>query len=296
MGDPFFEHRKRQEAEHKARTAGSADLMAGLISVEMNLTELCNRKCVFCPRVDPQVYPNRNLHMPLDLAEKIGRELAELAYKGRVSFSGFGEPLLHQRFMDVLRTMRRVLPGTTLETNTNGDFLTVPKLRELFEAGLSMIYVNLYDSADQREPFKKLFSEAGIAEDRFHLRDHWVGAQQDYGLNLNNRSGMVHVAGERDPKELVGTRCHYPFYKMLIDWDGKVLFCSNDWARKIVVGDVSKEHVRDVWLGPGFEAERRRLMRGDRSLAPCDTCNVVGTLTGQASFDLLARHYESSPA
>ena len=37
----------------------------GLKSVEFNPTELCNRTCHFCPRVDPEVYPNRKLHLSL---------------------------------------------------------------------------------------------------------------------------------------------------------------------------------------------------------------------------------------
>ena len=36
--------------------------------VELNVNELCNRTCVFCPRVDPKIYPNLNLHMDLELA------------------------------------------------------------------------------------------------------------------------------------------------------------------------------------------------------------------------------------
>ena len=28
--------------------------------VELNVNELCNRTCVFCPRVDPKIYPNLN--------------------------------------------------------------------------------------------------------------------------------------------------------------------------------------------------------------------------------------------
>ena len=46
--------------------------------IEFNLSGLCNRKCVFCPRSDPSVYPNVNEHISLDLYEKIMRELAEV--------------------------------------------------------------------------------------------------------------------------------------------------------------------------------------------------------------------------
>ena len=28
--------------------------------IEFSITDLCNRVCEFCPRVDPEVYPNNN--------------------------------------------------------------------------------------------------------------------------------------------------------------------------------------------------------------------------------------------
>ena len=39
--------------------------------IELNINEICNRVCPFCPRVDPEIYPNQNIHMSVDLAEKI---------------------------------------------------------------------------------------------------------------------------------------------------------------------------------------------------------------------------------
>src|SRR5262249_13211939 len=65
--------------------------------IEFNLSGLCNRACVFCPRVDPAVYPNRNEHISVELYERIMRELGELDYRGMLNYSGFGEPLLTKR-------------------------------------------------------------------------------------------------------------------------------------------------------------------------------------------------------
>ena len=28
------------------------------------------------------------------------------------------------------------------------------------------------------------------------------------------------------------------YYKMFVDWNGDVLFCSNDWGREIVIGNL----------------------------------------------------------
>ena len=62
--------------------------------IDINPTELCNRRCVFCPRAEVELYPNQNLHISLDLCSKIADELRALKYSGGVAFSGYGEPTL----------------------------------------------------------------------------------------------------------------------------------------------------------------------------------------------------------
>ena len=69
--DTFLEYRKKQEQVHLNRIKGSTNPLDAILTIELNTTELCNRKCVFCPRHDSSVYPNRNLNMSVDTAEKI---------------------------------------------------------------------------------------------------------------------------------------------------------------------------------------------------------------------------------
>ena len=63
--------------------------------ITVNPTELCSRKCPFCPRHDSFVYPNRSLHMSADTASKIGTDMYDINFTGEFYISGFGEPLLH---------------------------------------------------------------------------------------------------------------------------------------------------------------------------------------------------------
>ena len=292
--DPFLKHRKAQEQKHLDMIADGEDPFLSLMTVEMNITELCNRKCVFCPRVDPEVYPNRNLMMDLAVSRKVAKDLSEVGYLGRISFSGFGEPLLNREFAEHIRVFREALPENTIETNTNGDRLTVATIHELFEAGLTGLYINMYDGPEQEPEFLKMIEEAGLTESQWRLRPHWVGSDKDFGLTLNNRSGVLRNA-EFDLGPLdspLQSRCHYPFYKLLIDWDGKALFCSNDWGREIRIGDVMTTHVVDVWLSEKMFEVRRYLSEGQRCFSPCKQCNVTGTLTGGKSFDLLMQYYE----
>ena len=56
---------------------------------------------------------------------RLADEVARLGLASRFSFSGYGEPLLHKRFADMVRCLRQRLPENTIEINTNGDRLTV---------------------------------------------------------------------------------------------------------------------------------------------------------------------------
>lgn len=288
--EEFLAYRRSQEASVVAAIGDRRDLMASMLSIELNTTELCNRTCVFCPRVNPEIYPNRNLNMTCVIAEKIGKDLARFDFKGRISFSGFGEPVLNKSLVELVSIIRRHRPSNIIDTNTNGDRLTVDMLKRLFDAGLSAIYVNMYDGPEQEPKFRSIFEAAGI--ESYKLRPHWKGAESSYGLILNNRSGLV----QEGPAGVIVDEpnvhpCYYPFSRAMIDWNGDMLLCTNDWGRKIVIGSVMERTIEQLWLSDKMRQIRERLSRGDRSFAPCSGCNVDGTLSGKFGFDLLMSHY-----
>ena len=102
--------------------------------IEISLTELCNRKCVFCPRVDDK-YPNQNLHMSIDTIANIADELRELQFKGAVALCGYGEPMLHNDIYTVVKELHDI----DVEIVTNGDKLNVDVMQKLYT--LSLIHI-----------------------------------------------------------------------------------------------------------------------------------------------------------
>ena len=183
MHKEFLERRRKQEIEHFERNSlKESKFFSALVVIELNLTELCNRKCVFCPRVDPKIFPNRNLHTDLKTTEKIATDLAERNYAGRISFSGFGEPLLCKDFDEHIKILRKKLPNVYLETNTNGDKLNPARIKELFDIGLSNLYINMYDGPEQIKFFEEMISKSAVNKERLFLRPHWVGYHKDWGL------------------------------------------------------------------------------------------------------------------
>ena len=289
----FLEHRREQEQKHWKKKSDELKPLDSILTIEVNTTELCNRTCVFCPRHDPTVFPNRNLHLTVKGARTIAEELGENQYTGKISFSGFGENLLNPNFVDIIKEFRFNLPMATIECNTNGDKLTEDYVERLYRAGLDLLYINLYDGIEQMAKFEEMLKN--VRDDMYKFRMHW-GDFEKHGLILNNRSGVIDWVGieETDIKSLQGKPCHYPFYKMFVDWNGDVLFCSNDWGREHVVGNLLQSTLHEVWFSKPMTRIRKKLMKGDRSLSPCNKCSVDGSLFGKPSFDLVKEYYESS--
>ena len=282
--DSFLEHRKNQESKHFSGKETLSPLDS-ILTVEINTTELCNRTCFFCPRHDPKVFPNRNLHMSPKGARTIAKELNRNGYKGKISFSGFGENFLNPLFHRIIFHFNLYLPDATLECNTNGDRLTSEYARLLFDNGLDLLYINLYDGMEQIEHFDSIMSY--FPKEKYKYRAHYN--EEDYGLFLNNRSGTIDWLGidDSDVESLKGKPCYYPFYKMFVDWNGDVLFCSNDWGREHVIGNLLQQSLHDVWFSKPMKKIRTRLAKGNRSKSPCNKCSVNGTLFGEQSFNLI---------
>ena len=244
--------------------------------VELNVNELCNRTCVFCPRVDPKTYPNQNLHMDIELTSEISKQLLEVSFDGIVNISGTGEatltkhlPLIVKKFGD---------KKIHIEIVTNGDFLKPKLVSDLYSSGLKQLVISMYDGPEQIEYFNNLFDECGIDEDLYTLRDRWYDEEEDYGLIYTNRAGSM---GEKllSPHE---RPCYYPHYAAYIDWNGDVLLCCQDmYNRTVKFGNVLEKKLVDIWVDKKLNDFRKKLVKGERTISPCNNCTANGMVFGE---------------
>jgi len=242
--------------------------------VDLSVTDLCNRQCVFCPHVDSEFYPNQALHMAPALAEKLATELAGVDFHGVVVFCGYGEPLLHP---EIVR-LAHIFGDFRLEIVTNGDRLTTALIGDLLEAGVDYFVVSLYDGPQQGEAFRQRFADAGCDQGSYLLRDRWHSEADAFGLKLTNRAGTVTV-GHQDSVDQAHP-CWYLTYQLTVDWNGDVLLCPQDWTKRVKFGNLSQQSLIDVWTSVAMQKRRRQLMDGRRTDAPCNQCNCDGTLHG----------------
>lgn len=240
--------------------------------IEINLTELCNRKCGFCPRGDGS-YPNQDLHMSIDLVESIGNELRDINFKGAVGLCGYGEPMLHNDIYEVLRKLH----GIDVEIVTNGDQLTLQIISELYEAGLTHLQISMYDGPHQIDMFESMLNEAGVVNAMYSLKDRWYDETRDYELHLTNRAGTVDIG---PTKIKLNKPCNYLAYSLMIDWNGDILLCPQDWHKKRKFGSLTSMSLVAAWLSSPVKKYRDQLISGNRNCHPCNLCNTPGEKLG----------------
>lgn len=255
--------------------------------LELSLIEACTRRCEFCPRVNIDEFPNQDLEMSPLLYTKLAKDLVKARFEGTVLLCGYGEPLMYSYLFDLISMFS---PMINVEMVTNGDLLTKDILKELSIAGIGTIWVSLYDGNHQIEKFNDLFSY--FPNIKYVLRNRWEDKEHEYGLPtsggaLTNRAGMV-----INSKGISG-ECFYPTYFLMVDWNGDVFMCPQDWRKRKKMGNVMFSSLKEIWEDKILEKERKRLLSGDRTVAPCKFCDVVGTKKGKEIAEEWRNYYAS---
>lgn len=98
------------------------------VTVEIDLTNLCNHKCNFCFYAEHLAVDRSSVNTSRIL--EILKEAKELGAKG-VSFTGGGEPMIHKDFMKILAYANNI--GLDCGLITNGSAITSNKIKDLIQ-------------------------------------------------------------------------------------------------------------------------------------------------------------------
>ena len=250
--------------------------------IEISESGTCNRTCSFCPRsatdfVDKKEFINDLLH------EKLCLELKELNYKGTIRYSGFVEPLLDKNIYNLINKVRNHLPDSNIEMVTNGDPLNLKRLNKLFDNGLNKILISAYDGKEDAQKLEDLCVNANLTEKQYIVRHRYYSEEQDFGITLSNRSGLMENAEFKieSLKEPLKNPCYIPSYTFFLDYQGDVLMCPHDWGKKIILGNLNKDKFLDIWFNKKSMKIRKMLNNSNRNFTPCNVCDVEGTFMGK---------------
>ena len=135
----------------------------------------------------------------------------------------------------------------------------------------------MYDGPEQIENLKNTEKQTFLK--KLYLRDRWYDKYNDFGVKLTNRAGTISEGNQDEINKY--KKCFYPTYQFLIDWNGNIYLCPQDWQRRVPMGNMLQETISEIWTGKIISKFRKNLIKGNRCDKPCTKCNADGTLLGK---------------
>lgn len=239
-------------------------------TIELNITELCNFKCVFCPRSGD--YPNSNLHMSMDVVDKIIEDIKDWGRHFTIFIAGRGEPTLHNNFSELLTKFIDFRDATGLVdicVHTNGA-----KLDKHLEAmsKLDAFTYNIYDETKSvQQKIKKYKSLKNI-----NFKDKRTSFTKK---KFSSRAGSIElddIFKSKGSTHVYGKMCKKPFQTIYVNWNGDYNLCCDNWKDIVVLSNIFKESLKDYAThNKKLLDYQEDLLSFNRSMHPCSTCDRV---------------------
>jgi MoaA/NifB/PqqE/SkfB family radical SAM enzyme len=262
--------------------------------VQIESTNICNAKCVFCPRDDMH---RKQGVMDMALFRKIVDECAALGIE-HVRMHNYGEPFVDRSLVEKVRYAKeRGIPQVGMISN--GSLITEAAARGMIEAGLDAINISVdasgrevfestrlglkYDKVignierlvrireelDRRRPKLILsFVRQNNSVDEQAFIEHWRQvADKIHITDLHNWAGTLNQESD------VNYPCYRPWLTFTVLWDGRVSLCCADFDGRTVLGDLRTATIREVWNSDAYRSVRRQhLESGGPDI--CRSCDL----------------------
>jgi MoaA/NifB/PqqE/SkfB family radical SAM enzyme len=262
--------------------------------VQIESTNICNAKCVFCPRDDMK---RRQGVMEMGLYRKVIDECVALGIE-HVRMHNYGEPFIDRQLVEKVRYAKaRGVPQVGMISN--GSLITDDVARGMIEAGLDAINISV--DASGREIFEKTriglkydkviagierllriraelgrvrpkmilsFVRQNDSEDERAFIEHWrARVDKIHVTDLHNWAGTLNRQAD------VNYPCYRPWLTFTVLWDGRVALCCADFDGREILGDLRTSSIRDVWNGEAYQRVRRlHLESGGPDI--CTACDL----------------------
>ena len=270
----------------------------------VEVTSHCNLRCPLCPNQALAI--EKKGFMDWDLYRKIVHQSAGKVHD--LYLFHRGEPLLHPRLVEMIDYADH--QGIPTRIHTNATLLTESLSRRLLSSRLPLISFSFdgYDEAtyEQNRPpsrfaetlakielFLNLKKESknskmitvlqimgfppgsrGRAFMDFTARLESQGLDRVVYRSPHNWGGLVSLSSPPPPSAKKAGCCTFPWYALVVYWDGTVGPCPQDFQGEMIQGDLREQTLEQVWNGQRMKELRRLLALGDYDqLKVCQTCD-----------------------
>lgn len=268
----------------------------------IEITNHCNLACIMCPR---GIMQREVGFMSGDLFRKIIDEAAQIGVE-KITLHGLGEPLLHSELFDFIKYCKDAgIPFVLFSTNCS--FLDEEKAYKVLNSGLDEIVLSLdgvtpetYEAVRRKGDFHKVVNNiTRFLEIRKELqsvqpkvtlqmiklyetldeieeyRKLWIDKVDELNIkNFDTFAGQMNNGPviEYD-KEHPARLCKTFVRNMLILQDGRVSLCTRDTNGVMIMGNLEKDTIKNIWNNNRFNAVRCKQRAGEYDNLPlCKGC------------------------
>ncbi len=145
---------------------------------------------------------------------------------------------------------------------------------------MELQFIIMKHNQNQMDGFRRLATEFGADRIRFKTFNlqmsgpercergvEFLPTQPEY-TRYEDSSGQILK------KHLEGNRCKWPWERVVINTDGHVVPCCNDFDSHYSMGNVFEQPFRDIWFGAKYNRFRKRILERWRRIPLCANCPV----------------------
>lgn len=261
--------------------------------VQIESTNICNARCVFCPR--DQMHRRQGV-MDEALFRKVVDDCAALGIR-HVRLHNYGEPFVDRHLTDKVAYAKQ--KGIAeVGVISNGSLIDEQVARGVIDAGLDAINISV--DASGREVFERtrvgleydkvianierlvrIRAELGRTHPKLILSfvrqdnsdeerafiDHWrTIADKIHITELHNWAGTLNRNSD------VRYPCYRQWLTFTVLWDGRVSLCCADFDGRVILGDMRTSNIRDIWESEAYRQVRREHLEsgGPEICRACD--------------------------
>ena len=264
-------------------------------SVLVELANICNHTCVFCPIAKTT---RASQHISKELLEKTLREALSLGVT-EVGLYSSAEPFA-TKLLDYFVKFCKDLGYSYIYTTTNGSIPTKERLKRVIDGGLSSIKFSVnggtreaYKAVHGQDHFRRVIDKIKFIDSyrkekslQIYLAASFVECPENEGtfsqlkdildpyvdelmwFRAINPSGQMFGL----PNGPFTAPCYYPFKELHITQEGYLRACCNDYQNYLAVEDLTEMSLRDAWYSPRLEKLRQGHLDNSLQGTLCHNC------------------------
>jgi len=263
----------------------------------------CNLSCIMCANKDIPKH-NKGL-MKFNLFKKIIDEAKDFVHD--INIHHRGEPLTNPKLSEMIRYAK--LAGIKVRFHTNATLLTFERSIEIVEAQPDLISISfdgftkdIYEEVRRGASFEKTLDNIKYLltlkhEKKYHIPYIIIERidLKEYSTKVDDKSIMeltktfkdwgvdevvtkheytwVTPCSEKPRKEHSYNICTFPWYAMVICWDGTVTPCPQDFMAVLNMGNIQEHSIQEVWNSKAYIELRQDLIMNKLIPAACAKCD-----------------------